>query len=200
MHHDGFVHLVAAHAHGTRVHDTRQRDDGHFRSTAADVHHHIGGRLLNGQVRADGGRHGLLDKIDFPGPGGLRRFLDRALFHLSDAGRHADHDARADKTAGIVHLGNEMAQHGLGHFKIGDDAVLHGPDGRNIAGRAPQHALGVGADGQHHIIAARILLDGHHGGFAQHNALSLHIDTGIGRSQVDGQVIGKHAQCKIHYF
>ena len=77
MRHDGFVHLVAAHAHGAGIDDARQGDDGHFRGTAADVHHHVGGRLLDGQVGADGGGHGLLDEVDLTGTGGLGRvFMD----------------------------------------------------------------------------------------------------------------------------
>lgn len=62
--HDGFVHFVAAHAHRARIHNARKGNDRHLRSTAADIHHHVGGGLLNGQVRADGCGHGLFNKVD----------------------------------------------------------------------------------------------------------------------------------------
>ena len=81
-----------------------------------------------------------------------------------------------------MHFGDEVAQHGLGHFKVGDDAVLHGTDGPDVAGGSAEHALGVVAHGQHHVVAARILFDRHHRGLAQHNALALDVDAGIGRA------------------
>ena len=201
MRHDGFVHLVAADAHRTGIHDTRQGDDRDFRGAAPDVHHHVGGRLLNREVGPDGGGHGLFNKIDFAGARALGGFLHRALFHLRDAGGHAHHDPGPDKVAaGIVHLGNEMAKHGFGHFKVGDDPILHGADSLDVARGTPEHTLGVLTDGQHHAVAARVLLDGDDGGFAQDDALPLHIHAGIGGPQVDGEIVGKRAENKIHEF
>ena len=55
-------------------------------------------------------------------------------------------------------------------------------------------------DGQHHAVAARVLLDGDDGGFAQDDALPLHIHAGIGGPQVDGEIVGKRAENKIHEF
>ena len=162
MGHDGFVHFVAAHAHRARIHNARKGNDRHLRSTAADIHHHVGGGLLNGQVRADGCGHGLFNKVDLARAGGLGRFLHRALFHLGDARGHADHDARAHQPPRIVHLGDEVTQHGFGNFKIGDNAVLHGADGPDIAGRSAQHALGVVPHGQNHVVAAGVFFDRHH--------------------------------------
>ena len=86
-----------------------------------------------------------------------------------------------------------MAQHGLGNFKVGDNAVFHGADSPDIAWGSAQHALGVMPNGQNHVVAARVFLDRHHRGLAQHNSLPLNIDAGIGRAQVDGQVIGKQS-------
>lgn len=117
-----------------------------------------------GQVRADGRGHGFLNQIDFTRAGGLGGFLDGPLLHLGNARGHADHDPGTHQAARIVHFGDEVAQHGLGHFKVGDDAVLHGTDGPDVAGGSAEHALGVVAHGQHHVIAARILFDCHHRG------------------------------------
>ena len=84
-----------------------------------------------------------------------------------------------------------MAQHGLGDFEVGDDAVLHGADGHDVAGRAAQHLLGLGAHGQHNLAAARIALDRHHGRFGKHHARALHVHERVRRAQVDGQVRGE---------
>ena len=99
---------------------------------------------------------------------------------------------------GIVDFGDEVTKHGLGHFKIRDDAVLHGTDGLNVAGRAAKHPLGVLPHGEHHAVAARILLDGYDRRLAQDNTLPLHIDAGIGGSKVDGEIVGKGAEDEIH--
>jgi hypothetical protein len=40
-----------------------------------------------------------------------------------------------------------MLQHLLGHFKVGDDAIFHGPNGNDITGSSPQHILRVTAYG-----------------------------------------------------
>ena len=188
---DGFVHLVAAHAHGAGVHDAGQGDDGHFRGAAADVHHHVGGRLLDGEVGADGRGHGLFDEIDLTGAGAEGGFLHGALFHLGDAGGHADHDARAHEAALVVHLGDEVAEHGFRHLEVGDDAVLHGADGADVAGSAAEHALGLGPHGEHLVVAAAVLLHCHHGGLAQNDALPLDIHAGVCGTKVDSEVIGK---------
>src|ERR1039458_2095406 len=58
--HDGFVHLVAGHAHGARVDDAGERDDGHVGGAAADIHHHVAERLRDGQPGADGDRKSVL--------------------------------------------------------------------------------------------------------------------------------------------
>jgi len=37
---------------------------------------------------------------------------------------------------------NEVVKHLLGDFEVSDDAVFHGLDGHDVAGRAAQHLFG----------------------------------------------------------
>ncbi len=147
--------------------------------------------LGDGQTRADGRHHGLLHQVDFAGLGAIGRVLDRALFHLRDLGRHADHDARMHQHLAVVRLLDEVVQHLLGDFEVGDDAVLHGLDGHDVAGRAAQHLLGFLA---HRFHFAGVLVDGHNGGLVDNNALAGREDQGVGGAQIDGQIARKHAE------
>jgi hypothetical protein len=91
-----------------------------------------------------------------------------------------------------VHLVDEVLQHLLGVGEVGDDAVLHGPDRSDVAGGAAEHVLRFDTDGDDDLAAPRrFVLDSHHGGLVQHDALAADIDQGVGRSQVDGKVAGE---------
>ena len=50
--------------------------------------------------------------------------LDGAPLHLGDAGGHADDHARMLPRPALVGLLDEVAEHRLGDFEVGDDAVL----------------------------------------------------------------------------
>jgi hypothetical protein len=76
-------------------------------------------------------------------------------------------------------------------FEVGDDAVLHGLDGHDVAGRAAQHLLGLFAHGFH---LAGVLVDGHDGGLIDNDALAGRKDQCVGGAKIDGQVAGKHAE------
>ena len=188
---DGLVHLVAGHAHGARVDDAGERDDRDIGGAAADVDHHVAARLGDGQAGADGRHHGLFDQVDFAGLGAVGRVLDRALFHLGDFRRHADHDARMHQHLAVVGLLNEVVEHLLGDFEVRDDAVLHGLDGHDVAGRAAQHLLGFLAYGFH---LTGVLVDGHDGGLVHDDALAGGVNERVGGAEVDRQVAGKHAE------
>ena len=145
--HDRFVHLIAGDAHGTRVNDAAHGDDRDVRRAAADVHDHVAGRLFDRQARADGRSHGLLHQINFAGARAIRGVLHRALFHRRNFAGHSDDDARMHQHAAVVRLLNKIRQHFFGDFEVGDDAVLHGLDGHNVAWRAAEHLFGFAADG-----------------------------------------------------
>src|SRR5208337_268047 len=177
---NGFVHLVATHPHRFGIDDARQGDDRHFGGAAADVHHHVADGLGDGQPGADGRGHRLLDEIDFPGPGRFRRLPHRPLFHRGDTRGDADDDAGPDQRAAVVYLADEVAQHGLGDFEVGDDPVLHGADGHDVARGAAQHHLGLPAHRQHPAAVPVVFAHRHHRRFAQDDAFALDVNQGIG--------------------
>ncbi len=92
-----------------------------------------------------------------------------------------------------MHLADEVLDHLLGHFEIGDHAVPHGPDSRNGRGRAPQHLLGFLADGQHGLFATHIT-DGHHAGLGQYNAAAADVNQSVRGAEVDRHVGGHETQ------
>ena len=116
------------------------------------------------------------------------------LFHLGDAGGHADDNAGADQPAAVVDLGNEVPKHCFRHFKIRDDAILHGTDGHDIARCTAKHPLGFAAHGQHLVVAAIVAFDRDHGRFPQNDTLALDVDAGVGGSKIDCQIVRKESQ------
>ena len=112
----------------------------------SDIHHHVAARLGNRQTRADRRHHRLLHQMHFARLRAIRRIHNRALFHLRNLARHADHNARMHQHLPVMRLVDEVIQHLLGDFEVSDDAVLHRLDGDNIAGRAAQHFLRLFTD------------------------------------------------------
>ena len=155
--------------------------------------------LGDGQAGPDGGGHGLVHQVDLGGLGLERRVLDRALLDLGHLGGDADDDARPHQGVAVVGLADEVAEHLLGDLEVRDHPVLHGTDGHDVAGGAPQHLLGVLA---HRLHLSRDLVDGHDGGLGDHDALALGVDEGVGGAEVDGEVARQEAQVeegtKVH--
>jgi hypothetical protein len=59
-------------------------------------------------------------------------------------------------------------------------------------GRAAEHVLGLGADGDNDLAAARgFILNGDDRGLVEHDALVAHVDQGVCRTQVDRQITGE---------
>ena len=52
-----------------------------------------------------------------------------------------------------MYLIDEIFQHRLGVFKIGDNADFHGPDRDNIPRCTTQHAFGLFANGDHQLVS-----------------------------------------------
>ena len=125
---DRLVHLVAADPHRAGIDDAAERQHRDLGGAAADVDHHRAGRLGDRQAGADRRRHRLLDQEDPARAGALGRFLDGAALDRGRAGGHADDDLRAGEAAAVVHLADEVLDHLLGDFEVGDDAVAHWPD------------------------------------------------------------------------
>ena len=112
------------------------------------------------------------------------RVLHRPLLDAGDARRNADDHARLAPPAG-VHLLDEVAQHLLAHFEVGDDTVLQRSDGLDPARRATHHALGLETDGDGAPVGD---VDGDDRRLVQHHTLPSGVDECVGGAQVDGEV------------
>ena len=84
------------------------------------------------------------------------------------------------------HLVDKLPQHPLRHVVVGDDALTQGADGHDVAGGTAQHGLGIGAHAEQ---AAVVLVDGHHRGLIEHNALALDIYQYRCGTQVDTDIL-----------
>ena len=120
-----------------------------------------------------------------------RRFLDRALLHPGDAGGDADDHARLREETALVHLLDEVAEHLLRDVEVGDDAVLQGTNGLDVARRAADHALGLGPDGEHGSAQG---VDRDHGRLVQDDATTTHVDERVRRPEVDGHIATKEPE------
>ena len=168
-----------------------KRDDRHVGGAAADVDHHVARRFRDRQARADGRDHGLLHQVNFARFGAIRRIDDGAFFHLRNLARHSDDDARMHQHLAAVRLLNEVIQHALGDFEVGDDAVLHGPDGDDIAGRTAEHFLRFFAD---RLDFAGGLVDRDDRGLVDDDPFALGKHERVSGSEIDRKVRGKEAE------
>ena len=139
----------------------------------------------DGQPRADSRHHRLFHQVDFARLRAVGRIHDRALFHLRNFARHADHNSRMHQHFPPMRFLNKVIQHALGDFEIGDNAVFHGLNCDDIAGGAAQHFLGFLADGFHFT---RVFIDGNNGWLVDNDAFALGVHQGIGCSQIYSEV------------
>ncbi len=190
---DGFVHLVATNADRLGIDDTRQRQHSDFGRAAADIDDHRACRFVDRQTGADSSGHGLVEQADAARRSVQARIVDGAALDRGGARRHADDDLRVDETLAVMDLADEVLDHFLGDFEVGDDPVAHRTDGFHMARRPAQHLLGLDTDGVHHLAAADIA-QRHDGRFIEDDAASLHIDQRICRTKVDGNIVGKTAE------
>ena len=93
------------------------------------------------------------------------------------------HEERA-----AVRLLDEVVEHPLGDLEVGDDAVLHGADRDDVAGRAAEHLLGGAADGLHLV---RDLVHGHDGRLAHDDSAALGEHERVRGPEVDREVGGE---------
>src|SRR5215218_3455494 len=181
--HDRHVELVATCADRRVAHDARQRDHGDLRRAAADVDHHVARRGLHRQSHADRRRHRLGDHEDLLGSGAERRVAHRTLLHLGDPARHANDHARLHLEDVVVDDElQEVAQHLLGHVEVGDDAVLHRPDGDHTLRRTTEHALRLEPD-PFDLLALSV--DRHDRRLVEDDPLTLDVDQGVRGAEVD---------------
>ncbi len=84
-----------------------------------------------------------------------------------------------------------MLDHFFGNFEIGNHAISHRPDSTDIARRLAKHHLGFLANRQH-LCTATHFGHGNNGWFIEDNALALHINKRICRSEIDADIGRKH--------
>ena len=82
-------------------------------------------------------------------------------------------------------LEDKALKHEADQLVIGDGTLAQGADGQDIAWRASDHTLGFVTKGKN---IAAVAIDGHHGGLAQNDALSLHIDQDLRSAQINPDV------------
>ena len=91
----------------------------------------------------------------------------------------------------VVRLLDEVVQHLLSDFEVGDDAILHGLDGHDVARCAAKHFLGLFTNSLDFV---GVLIQGHNRRFVYHNAFAARVHQRIGGAQVDGEVAGEDAE------
>ena len=183
---DGLVEHVACHPDAAGCHDAAQRDDSDLGRAAADVHDHTAGGLADGQACTDGRSHGLLDDGDLTGTGLQGRLTHRTALDFRHAGRDADDHAGAGEHAVAAGLLEEVLQHIGGDVKVGDDAVLQGADSHDAAGGAADDGLSLSAHAAHFVVLG---VHGHDRGFTHDDALALHVNEGIGSTEIDTNIL-----------
>ena len=182
---DGLVEHVACHPDAAGRHDAAQRDDGDLGRAAADVHDHAAGGLADGQACTDGRSHGLLDDGDLAGTSLQGRLTHRAALDFRHAGRDADDHAGAGEHAVAAGLLQEVLQQIGRDVKVRNNAVLQGADGDDAAGGAADDGLCLGA---HAADLIGLGVHRHNGRLAHDDALSLHVNQGVGCTQINANV------------
>ena len=86
-----------------------------------------------------------------------------------------------------MRLADEMLDHLLGDFEIGDHPGAQRPDGFDILGRLAHHQLGVVAD-RAHLARAVHELHRDDGGLAGDDAGAADINHGVGGTEIDRDV------------
>ena len=85
----------------------------------------------------------------------------------------------------VVRLLDEIVQHLLGNFEVGDHSVFHWLDSDDVTRRAAQHLFRFFAYG---LYLAGVLVDGDNGGLVDHDALAPRVHQRVGRPQIDRQI------------
>src|SRR5207249_11287262 len=185
---DRLVQLIAGHAHASAKYNSGERNKGDLRRASTDIDDHVASGILHWKSHADCCCHRFFDQINFPRTGMRGTFAHRALFHLSDSGGNRDHDSRSRvHTAAVVYFGNEMSQHRLRHFEVGNHAILQWAHRDDIRRRPAEHSPRLVTDRQHFVRAGLHCYDRW---LAQYNPLIFYVNKGVRRADVEADVAG----------
>src|SRR6185295_6164432 len=104
---------------------------------------------------------------------------------------NADHDPRMHQHLTAMRLVNEVVQHALGDLEVGDHAVLHGPDGDDVARCTTQHILRFLTN---RFDFAVCFVNGDDGWLVHYDAFAFGKDQSICGAEVDGEIGRKQAK------
>ena len=173
---DSLIEFVAADADCIGNNHAEQRNNRHFRCTAADIAYHIAGRFGNRDIRADGRCKRFFKHFDAACPRFQRAFVYGAAFHIGNTARYSDNHARLNKPVARQNFGNKIPDHFFSRIFISYNTVFQWPDSDNITGRSPQHPFSLGAD-RHYRFCPALHSDNRR--FINDNPLPFYIDNSI---------------------
>ena len=132
--------------------------------------------------------------VGVPGPINFKQGLLRFAPNLPGWNNLPLRQMLRDELGVPVYVGNDadvaaLAEHRFGDLEIRYNTVLHRPDRDYIARRPAEHHFSLGSDGQDLVPSLVILLHRHHRGLAEHDALALHVNQGVGGAQVDRKIV-----------
>ena len=111
---------------------------------------------------------------------------DGALLDLGDAGWNAEHDTRmAHVPRTVVSASDEVLDHLLGVFEVGDHTVAQRTHRDDVSRGAAEHPTRLCADAQD---LARTLAHRDHRRFVQHDAAPAHVHKRVGGAEVDSDI------------
>src|SRR5579862_2892427 len=189
--HDGFVHLVAGHPHGTRINDAAERNDCDISGSTANVDDHVAAGFGNREACSDCCYHRLFHEVNFAGFGAISRIHHSAFFHLGNFRRHTDHDARVHQHFAVVRLLDEVVQHLFGDFEVSDHSILHWFDGDDIPRRPAQHLFGFFANG---LNFTGVLVNGYNRRLIDYDPLAARVHQRVGGAEIDCEVAGEETE------
>ena len=186
---DRLIERITADADRLCGDNAAHRDHGDLRRAAADVNDHCAGRIENGQAGAECGCDRLGNKLNRTGACFFGSLLDGTAFNRRYAGGNADNDAGALDERAAERFFDELLKHRRGDIEISDHAVLERLDGNDGAGRSADDLLCLLADGAG-LVGAGIDRDDRR--LAHDDASAACIDQGIGRTEINSDISGKH--------
>lgn len=88
---------------------------------------------------------------------------------------------------------DELLEHLFGDRKVCNHAVLHRTDGADVAWNAAEHLFGGFTDSVNGRFAVwpAFLADGDNARLIENNAFTTDINQGVGRTEIDGEIIGE---------
>ena len=140
--------------------------------------------------------HRFFDQVNFPDTCHGGRIYNRFLLHLGNTSRNTYHHPRFDEAVVFEYFLDEVFDHGIGDFKIGDHPILHRSNGFQFIVGPAVHLFGFQAHCYRISVPMTIITgDRYNRRFVQDNSLVLDIDQRVGGAQIHGhigyEIIGK---------